>query len=114
MLKVFQIVLTDSQIDEVNNNQDAMPAFYSRYLKTTFSPKADDVNTAVEAGDYQHVADVSVDDLETGFAVMNRWNEVDEKLVRRLAPLHSMSVGDIVEKADGTRHVVAAFGFEQI
>lgn len=110
MLQVHQIVLTDAQVNEVNSSTSTYPAFYSAYLDTHFG----DMDKALEMNLHQHVADISTDDLETAFMVMNRWNDVDEKLVHRLAPLHSLSVGDILVKEDGTRHVVAHCGFKQL
>ena len=46
---------------------------------------------------------------------MNRWNEVDEKLVRRLGNVmvHSMSVGDVVMNKDKA-YVVAPVGFNPL
>ncbi len=113
MLKVHQIVLTTPQVNQVNmasRNNEPVPEFYPAYLDATFVK----IEKAQELGLYNHVADVSTDDLEVGFAVMNRWSEVDEKMVRRHADLHSMSVGDIVEKEDGSKWLCTSFGFTQI
>ena len=114
MISVYQIVLTNEQVNDVNNPNTPTPDFYERYLNTTLSPKPEAVKEALDAGDYEKVADVSTDDLETSFMMMNRWSEVDEKCVRRLAPLHSMSVGDIVIDNKGKRSFVAGVGFEEV
>ena len=49
---------------------------------------------------------------------MNRWNDVDEKLVRRYKPLHSMSVGDILLTNFPTQryeqYAVAPVGFSPL
>ena len=37
-----------------------------------------------------------------------------EELIERFAPMHSLSVGDIVEGTDGVKHVVADFGFKKV
>ena len=110
MINVYQINFTSQQVNEINDPSTPEPDYYTAYLKTTFRA---DVHEAWNMGLYKHVADVSTDDLETAFAVMNRWNDVDEKLVRRLEPLHSMSVGDIVMNKDKA-YVVAPVGFNPL
>jgi hypothetical protein len=121
MINVYQINFTDQQVDQINDPSTPEPDYYKAYLKTTF--RADTcgegdlfvagVHEAWHMGLYQHVADVSTDCLDTAFAVMNRWNAVDEKLVRRHRPLHSMSVGDIVVN-NGSAYAVAQFGFNPL
>lgn len=59
---------------------------------------------------YQHVADLDVEDLDQAFEVGNIGPE--EKYTR-YAPMHSVSVGDILEK-DGVKFVVAPSGFDQL
>lgn len=110
MINVYQINFTDQQVDQINDPSTPEPDYYRAYLKTTFRA---DVHEAWHMGLYQHVADVSTDCLDTAFAVMNRWNSVDEKLVRRHGPLHSMSVGDIVYN-NGSAYAVAQFGFNPL
>ena len=112
MINVYQINFTSQQVNEINDPSTPEPDYYTAYLKTTFRA---DVHEAWNMGLYKHVADVSTDDLETAFAVMNRWNDVDEKLVRRLGNVmvHSMSVGDIVMNKDKA-YVVAPVGFNPL
>ena len=112
MINVYQINFTSQQVNEINDPSTPEPDYYRAYLKTTFRA---DVHEAWDMGLYKHVADVSTDDLETAFAVMNRWNEVDEKLVRRLGNVmvHSMSVGDVVMNKDKA-YVVAPVGFNPL
>jgi hypothetical protein len=97
MINVYQINFTDEQVDEINDPSTPEPDYYKAFLKTIFDA---DVYQAWNMGLYEHVADVSTDCFDTAFAVMNRWNPVDEKLVRRYAKTHSMSVGDIVVNKD--------------
>ena len=115
MINVYQINFTTEQVNEINYGA-TYPDYYNAYMKTVWDG---DVYEAWDKGLYEHVADVSVDDLETAFAVMNRWNSVDEKLVKRHKPLHSMSVGDIIIKKDlaparYTEYAVAPVGFSPI
>ena len=115
MINVLQINFTTEQINEINYGA-TYPDYYNAYMKTVFHG---DVYEAWDKGLYEHVADVSVDNLDTAFMVMNRWNDVDEKLVKRYKPLHSMSVGDIIIKNDlapdrYTEYAVAPVGFSPI
>jgi len=38
----------------------------------------------------------------------------DKTAITRLAPMHSVSVGDIVVTEDGKEYYVASFGFEEV
>lgn len=49
---------------------------------------------------FKKVAEVEATELEEAFMIMNRWTDADEAKVTRLDRLHSLSVGDIVEKDD--------------
>ena len=106
MINVYQINFTKKQLGEINDPSTPKPKYYTAYLKTICNA---DVYDAWNMGLYEHVADVSVDDLDTAFAVMNRWNSVDEQLVRRYKKLHSMSVGDIVINKSLEPHRYAAY-----
>lgn len=115
MINVYQINFTTEQVNEINYTNPP-PDYFNAYMKTVFHG---DVYEAWDKGLYEHVADVSVDNLDTAFMVMNRWNDVDEKLVKRYKPLHSMSVGDIIIKNDlapdrYTEYAVAPVGFSPI
>jgi len=106
-MKVYQIVLNNDDVNEINSGGE-YPAKYTAYLDA--SMKGD----IVSFGHYEHVANVDTTDLDDAFKVMNRWAPEDEDRVERLAPLHSLSVGDILETNDGHRHLVAGCGFTQI
>jgi len=49
---------------------------------------------------FTKVAEVDATELDEVFMIMNRWTDADEAKVTRLDRLHSLSVGDIVEKDD--------------
>jgi len=114
MINVLQINFTTEQINEINYGA-TYPDYYNAYMKTVWDG---DVYEAWDKGLYDHVADVSVDDIDTAFVVMNRWNSVDEKLVRRYKPLHSMSVGEILLTNFPTQryeqYAVAPVGFSPL
>lgn len=108
--QVKQINLTDEQIDEVNSSQ-SYPEFYSRYLRATNFPKKEGVVAAIEAGDYQTVAYITADSLEGVFDI---GNVGPEENIERLAPMHSLSVGDIIVDEAGKAVYVDSFGFGEL
>ena len=59
---------------------------------------------------YKHVADLAVSDLDAAFQVGNIGPEY---LYTRHAPMHSVSVGDILEM-NGEKYVVASCGFDKL
>jgi len=59
---------------------------------------------------FDKVAEVAATELEEVFMIMNRWSDADEAKVTRLERLHSLSVGDIVEK-DGEYYMVGRTGW---
>lgn len=60
-------------------------------------------------------SNMHIDDmLEQVFELTNRWHDLDS--VRRFMPMHSLSVGDIIETHTGTHeyYIVSNFGFNKI
>ena len=109
MIKVYQIQLTDAEIAAVNNGEtsDRIKAYFDRSFERTF--KAENFQY------YTHVADVDVDNFEDAFEAMNLWEEsIHFENIFPQGPCASMSVGDIVEDADGKLFRCASFGFEAI
>ena len=111
--KVFQIRLTDAEIDLIN--AEGHDAVHKQSLKLDMSFSKNDTGTvaadAFNRGYYTHVSNITALDLEGVFHVGNMG---PEELIERFAPMHSLSVGDIVEGADGVKHVVADFGFKKV
>ncbi len=105
MIKVYQIALTDAEIDAINRGEETekSKAYFGRSFDRTF--KAENFQY------YTHVATVDTRDLEKAFEYMNLWNSDKVQKVTRL--VSSMSVGDILE-LDGTKFRCASFGFEEI
>lgn len=114
MIKVYQIQLTDEEINEINNSAE-MPA--SGKIKAFMNRSFDTLFKAEDFQYYTHVANVDVDGFEQAFRAMNLWED-DENFFRidRVVgvPCSSMSVGDIVADHDGTLYRCASFGFERI
>lgn len=107
MIKVYQIQLTNEEVDIVNSDgtyTDRLIAFFGREFERTFKPESFQY--------YDHVATVDTDDLEEAFRAMNLWDDA-AKVVKH-GPCSSMSVGDILELADGSKFRCASFGFTAI
>jgi hypothetical protein len=66
---------------------------------------------AMDLGYYNQVALIEADSLEGVFHV---GNVGPEESITRLAPMYSVSVGDVVEDEQGVQSVVASFGFKQL
>jgi len=114
MMNVYQIVLTPSVIDGINRLRDRAKAEaefpqYGVYSRLMFGAKD------FMATDFTHftkVATVDANEVEDVFTIMNRWSDEDEAKVTRIAQIHSLSVGDIVEK-DGKFFVCDNCGFKE-
>ena len=103
MIKVYQIQLTDAEIDAINRDEifPKAKAFFDRSFDRTF--KAENFQY------YTHVATVATDDMEEAFKAMNLWDDAAE--VIKNGPCSSMSVGDILELEDGSKYRCASWGF---
>ena len=112
---IFQINLTDEQIDEVNAAGDVFrraqpPEFYSKYLRTSFQPKPEAILDAFDM--YKPVAKIEADSLEQVFEIGNMG---PEDRIERLDQMHSVSVGDLVfDPNTGIYHYVDSFGFGEL
>jgi hypothetical protein len=107
MIKVYQIQLTDAEIDMINSGETSprIKAYFDRSFDGSF--KAENFRY------YTHVADVDVDNFEDAFEAMNLWEEsIHFENIFPQGRCASMSVGDIVEDADGKLFRCASFGFE--
>ena len=69
------------------------------------------VAEAFEKGYFEHVSNITATDLNGVFHVGNMGPEEN---IERFLPMHSLSVGDVVEDVAGKRHMVASFGFEEV
>jgi hypothetical protein len=106
MIKVYQIQLTNAEIDMINSGEtsDRIKAYFDR--SWPMSPfKAENFQY------YTHVATVDTRDLEKAFEYMNLWNS--DKVQKVTSTVSSMSIGDILEY-NGTKFRCASFGFEEI
>jgi hypothetical protein len=103
MIKVYQIALTDAEIDMINSGEtsDRIKAYFDRSFEGKF--KAENFQH------YTHVATVDTRDMEKAFEYMNLWNSDKVQKITRV--VSSMSVGDILEY-NGQLYYCASFGFE--
>ena len=111
--KLYQIHLTDAEIDLIN--AEGHDAVHKQSLKLDMGLKKHDTGAvagdAFSRGYYTHVSNITSTNLEGVFAVGNMG---PEECIERLAPMYSVSVGDIVEDPEGVKHVVANFGFKPV
>ena len=110
--KVYQIQLTDAEIDLIN--EKGHDAVHKQSLKLDMNFKDNTGAIAADAfnrGYYTHVANITADTLEGVFHVGNMGPEEN---IERMSRMHSISIDDIVENADGEQSVVATFGFKEV
>jgi hypothetical protein len=105
MIKVYQIALTDAEIDAINRGEqtEKTKAYFDRSFDSTF--KAENFKH------YTHVATVDTRCMEQAFKSMNLWE--DTKVTKMVRAVSSMSVGDILEY-NGEYFRCASFGFEPL
>jgi hypothetical protein len=107
---IFQINLTDAQIDEVNTAKGDYPEFYAKKLRTDCSPTVAAILDAFDM--YKPVAKIEAENLEQVFHIGNAG---PEEKIERLDQMHSVSVGDMVfDPRTGIYHYVESFGFGEL
>jgi hypothetical protein len=110
--KLYQIHLTDAEVDQVNaEGHNSVPKQKAK-LDMSFTDKvAELASDAFSKGYYTHVSNIEAEGLEAVFEVGNIG---PESAITRLKPMHSVSVADVVETPEGVRHVVASVGFKEL
>jgi hypothetical protein len=103
MIKLFQIRITKEIARRVNACEKVTE--YTAYCDASMLGKFPGREF------YGHVADLAVNDLDDAFTVGNIGPE--EKITRH-APMHSVSVGDVLVTEDGRAVIVASCGFNSI
>lgn len=112
MITVYQINLTNAdyhRVNEVGHEAAAneIPA-YRAHLDCSFRGSKGFNPEFFQC--YKAVAQMDCADLEDAFEIGNIG---PERKITRLAPMHSVSVGDILEQ-NGQFFMVDSFGFEQV
>ena len=102
--ELWQIPIDRHVSERINSGLEK--EFYERYLKSLLGAE---VEEAVENRMYKHVADVYASDLDHAFQVGNIG---PDNQVLRHAPMHSISVGDIL--VGSGVWAVDSIGFRQL
>ena len=100
--QIYQIQL--SKKDEKNE------ALLEAYRSTSFKPTEENISTNFNY--FKKVAIIDAEDLEDAFTISNVGEE--EHLIERLAPMHSLSVGDVFIDEDNKAFYVNTFGFNAV
>jgi hypothetical protein len=110
---VLQIQIADSVYDQVNRlgHEEAAHAFpeYRAYMDTMF--KGSDGYKPEYSEFYKPVCTIEASNLNRVFDIGNIG---PEESITRLAPMHSVSVGDIIQDPDGTQYMVDRMGFKEL
>lgn len=106
MITIFQIPLTNEQVDAFNAGK-SVPSIEAK-RKLMFGASKFEIPMLQY---FTEVARVDTDDLEKAFELTNLWE--DESKIVRKAPMSSTSVGDIFGK-DGRYYMVDSFGFTEL
>lgn len=109
MITIYQIQLTNEQIDTINaHGHDSVPAQKAK-LDVMFGSEGFKVENLKY---YTMTMTVDTPELEEAFELTNLWN-VKSRVVRHGARQSSSSVGDIFGK-DGRYYMVDRFGFTEL
>ena len=110
--------LTDEQFNIVNRRKEGEPMadFYKIYQDANMFPDKEDIETALAADMYDHVANIEADNLTDVFHIGNQgpWDRVEYLENKFNRTMHSISIGDIVECEDGNRYFVDFCGFGEL
>jgi hypothetical protein len=96
-------------VHQINLSDEQFNAHRETYLNTTFRPTVESIIAA--RGLYAPVAEITADSLDQVFSI---GNVGPESSIKRLAPMHSISVGDVIVDECGHAFYVAPVGFKSI
>ncbi len=102
-MKLYQIYVTKADVDQANlgNWSDKFKAARDAMAFGEFTKQAH----------YSHVADIDTTSLDHAFEIGNIG---PEGKIARHAPMHSVSVGDVLVTDYGVAFIVKPFGFEAL
>ncbi len=110
---VLQIQITDSVYSNVNalGHERAAECYpeYRAYMDTMF--KGSDGYKPQYSDYYKPVCVIEADSLNRVFDIGNIGPEEN---ITRLAQMHSVSVGDIIQDPQGTQYMVDRMGFKEL
>jgi len=113
--KVFQMKLTDDQVDEINEQGAENSSLWRFYQDANMYPDGDKVQNALRMGLYDHMANIEAPDMNqvvhlgnTEDSVSDKIEFLDNKFGRKM---HSITIGDVVEDPDGKKWFVNFNGY---
>ena len=106
MITIYQIKMTNAQIDSFNAGRSVPSIEAKRTLMFGASKFTPDMLQY-----FTEVARVDTDDLEHAFELTNLWEDADK--VEKFTQMSSTSVGDIFLKGDSF-YMVDSFGFKAL
>lgn len=126
--KLLFLVLSDEMAEEINAKGWNGTVANKAYADATMLGKVEAAKTLLDLGIYMHVATVEAKGSEEIFMkaqnlTENGWVQdgVVSDFVTYIDPevfaaggTKSMSVGDLIEWEDGTKEMVASFGFKKV
>lgn len=110
---IYQIKITKSQfgeLDRARQNEEPIPKFFTDYWDLRMEPSEELVGQFIDK--YSLVAFIDAEDLNEVFEIGNFFG--DQKKLRRIYPMSSVSVGDLIADGNGNIFVVDLIGFKQI
>lgn len=111
MIKIFQIILTNAEIDLINSSPLGHTAVERQIHKMDLSMGCQLTTEMLYS--FEHTMTVDTDDLEEAFHVTNLWN--DESSITRVSERQaSTSVGDMLVTSNGDTYICAAVGFQLV
>ena len=114
--KVYQMKLTDEQVDEINEQGAENSSLWKFYNDANMYPDGDKVQNALRMGLYDHMANIEAPDMNQvvhlGYDINEeRIEHLDNKFGRKM---HSITIGDVVEDPDGKKWFVNFNGYEAV
>ena len=106
---VYQIRLTDEDRDQVNSMGWSAANVNPRVK--AYLDKDMNIQSAFDSGYYNLVSKITAEDLDGVFRVGNIGPEEN---IERIAPMHSISVGDVIMTPEGKYFGVSGIGFEEV
>ena len=107
IFSVYQIVIDNHLSDLINKEGWDCHVKALAYKEAMFG----NVVIGMKHDCYTKVAEIVADDLDHVFEVGNIGPEEN---IERLAPMYSVSVGDVVENETGDQFVCASFGWKEV
>ena len=116
--KVFQMKLTNDQIDQIHAEGEKNSSLWRFYQDANMYPDGDKVQHALKIGLYDHMANIEAPDMNQVVHLGNIDNSVSDKIEflenKFGRPMHTITIGDVVEDPDGQKWFVNFGGYEKV